>query len=295
MPLGGVRRQKLSLVYSIAPLLGSASTVPIDFSHALCCRLSPYDILSTMQVKVRYLGMLREIAGCDDESVEMPDGALLGELYAALQQRVPQLQNFRQAIALAVNYEYSAADTQLRDGDEIALIPPVSGGAPDARASLNTPAMQTTDHAAIVRQPIDGAAISTAIRQPDDGAVVVFDGIVRNQTRGRRTLYLDYTAYEPMTLKQMEQLAQQALANYAVRDVWLVHRLGKLQIGETSVYIVVASAHRAAAFDACRWLIDTLKKTVPIWKKEYFEDGAVWADGEPFPTEVPLARTGASK
>ncbi len=241
-----------------------------------------------MQVKVRYLGMLREIAGRDDESVEMPEGAPLGDLYAALQQRMPQLQNFRQAIALAVNYEYSDAKTQLRDGDEIALIPPVSGGL-DAPASVNTPALQTTDHAAIVRQPIDGAAISAAIRQPDDGAVVMFDGIVRNQTRGRRTLYLDYTAYEPMALKQMEQLAQQALANYPVRDVWLVHRLGQLQIGETSVYIVVASAHRAAAFDACRWLIDTLKKTVPIWKKEYFADGAVWADGEPFPPEVPLA------
>ena len=92
-----------------------------------------------------------------------------------------------------------------------------------------------------------------------------------------------------MALRQMEQLAQQALANYAVRDVRIVHRLGRLQIGETSVYIVVASAHRAAAFDACRWLIDTLKKTVPIWKKEYFEDGAVWADGEPFPPEIPRA------
>jgi molybdopterin synthase catalytic subunit len=118
----------------------------------------------------------------------------------------------------------------------------------------------------------------------------VFDGIVRNQTRGRRTLYLDYTAYEPMALQQMEQLAQQALNSYAVRAVWLVHRLGRLQIGESSVLIAVASAHRTAAFDACRWLIDTLKKTVPIWKKEYFEDGAVWPDGEPFPPEIPLAR-----
>ena len=98
-----------------------------------------------------------------------------------------------------------------------------------------------------------------------------------------------------MALKQMEQLAQQALATFDVRDVWLIHRLGRLQIGETSVYIVVASAHRAAAFDACRWLIDTLKKTVPIWKKEYFEDGAVWADGEPFPPEVPVAGSSASK
>ena len=137
--------------------------------------------------------------------------------------------------------------------------------------------------------------MAAAIKQPEDGAVAIFDGIVRNQTRGRTTLYLDYSAYEPMALRQMEQLAQQALANYAIRDVWLVHRLGRLQIGETSVYIVVASAHRAAAFEACRWLIDTLKKTVPIWKKEYFQDGAVWADGEPFPPDVPIAGSGASK
>ena len=143
--------------------------------------------------------------------------------------------------------------------------------------------MQTTEHAALVRRPIDGAAIANAIKEPEDGAVALFDGIVRNHSRGRRTLYLDYTAYEPMALQKMEQLAQRALASYPVRAVWLVHRLGRLQIGETSVLIAVASAHRAAAFDACRWLIDTLKRTVPVWKKEYFEDGAVWADGEPFP------------
>ena len=125
--------------------------------------------------------------------------------------------------------------------------------------------------------------------------MAVFDGIVRDNSRGRRTLYLDYTAYEPMALRQMEQLAQQALGRFAIRDVRIVHRLGRLQIGESSVYIAVASAHRAAAFDACRWLIDTLKTTVPIWKKEYFQDGAVWADGEPFPPEIPRADYGASK
>jgi len=239
--------------------------------------------------------MLRELAGRESEPVEVPERTPLSELYAALQQRIPQLQQFRQAIALAVNYEYTGGETILREGDEIALIPPVSGGAPDAPAAVGGAAMQTSEHAAIVREPIACAAIAKAIRQPDDGAVVVFDGIVRNQTRGRRTLYLDYTAYEAMALKQMEQLALQALSNFAVRDAWLVHRLGRLQIGETSVCIAVASPHRAAAFEACRWLIDTLKKTVPIWKKEYFEDGAVWADGEPFPAEVPIVSPGASK
>jgi len=125
-----------------------------------------------------------------------------------------------------------------------------------------------------------------AAKQGSDGAVVVFDGIVRDNTRGRRTLYLDYEAYEEMAAKQMAELAAQAVERFGVRGVTLVHRLGRLAIGETSVLIVVASAHRGAAFDACRWLIDTLKKTVPVWKKETFVDGAVWADGEPFPPEL---------
>jgi len=248
-----------------------------------------------MQVRVRYLGMLKEIAGREGETVEVADGTVLAELYAALQQRIPQLQEFRHAIALAVNYEYSGGETALHEGDEVALIPPVSGGAPEDSVGGDPAGTQTTEHAALVLHAIDGAAIAAAIKQPEDGAVVVFDGIVRNQTRGRRTLYLDYSAYEPMALRQMEQLAEQALANHVIRDVWVVHRLGRLEIGESSVYIAVASAHRAAAFEACRWMIDTLKKTAPIWKKEYFEDGAVWADGEPFPPEVPIGGNAASK
>src|SRR5579871_909155 len=128
--------------------------------------------------------------------------------------------------------------------------------------------------------------IATGMKAGADGAVCVFDGIVRDNTRGRRTLHLDYEAYREMALEQMRGLAAEAVAKFGVRDVAVVHRLGRLVVGETSVLIVVASAHRGAAFDACRWLIDTLKKTVPIWKKEYFEDGAVWADGEPFPEDI---------
>ena len=139
---------------------------------------------------------------------------------------------------------------------------------------------------ALVRETVDTAAIVSAIKQGPDGAVVVFDGIVRDNTRGRRTLCLVYEAYEEMALRQMKILALEAIAAHRVREVAIVHRLGKLHVGETSVLIAVASAHRAQAFDACRWLIDTLKKTVPIWKKEYFEDGAVWADGEPFPPQL---------
>ena len=167
----------------------------------------------------------------------------------------------------------------LNDGDEIALLPPVSGGSGNSMRR----------RASIIHDPIETSILLEHIKSTDDGAAVVFEGVVRNQTRGRRTLYLDYEAYEPMALQQMEALAEQALKQFQVRDVTMVHRLGRLEIGETSVLIVVASAHRAAAFEACRWLIDTLKRSVPIWKKEHFEDGAVWADGEPFPADIPRA------
>src|SRR5205085_10816051 len=137
-----------------------------------------------------------------------------------------------------------------------------------------------------VRWRIQAQRMSEGIKQGKNGAVVVFEGIVRNHTRNRRTLFLDYEAYEPMALNQMNSLAEKVLANYKVREVAIIHRLGRLEIGETSVLIVVASAHRGAAFDACRFAIDTLKRTVPIWKKEHFTDGVVWADGEPFPEEL---------
>ena len=130
------------------------------------------------------------------------------------------------------------------------------------------------------------AEVMAQIKSGPDGAVCTFDGIVRDNTRGRRTLYLDYEAYREMALEQMQSIAAEAIAQFGIRDVALLHRLGRLHIGESSVLVAVASAHRGAAFDANRWLIDTLKKTVPIWKKETFVDGAVWADGEPFPADL---------
>jgi molybdopterin synthase catalytic subunit/molybdopterin converting factor small subunit len=248
-----------------------------------------------MRVRVVYLGMLKDVAGREREVVEVADGFRLSDLFAQLQQGIPRLEDFRGAIALAVNYEYSAGTTPLRDNDEVALIPPVSGGAKDEPSTAETPLPLIAEHARIVSDPIKTAPILAAIKHAEDGAVAVFDGIVRNHSRGRRTLYLDYSAYEVMALRQMELLAQQAMARFAIRDLRIVHRLGRLQIGESSVYIAVASAHRAAAFDACRWLIDTLKTTVPIWKREFFEDGAVWADGEPFPSGIPRAVSNTSK
>ena len=145
-------------------------------------------------------------------------------------------------------------------------------------------------YVAIVRGPIDSLQVLGDIKRPEDGAAVVFEGVVRDNTRGRKTLYLEYEAYEEMALKQMNELTARALESFKVREVSIVHRLGRLQIGETSVLIVVASPHRGPAYEASRWVIDTLKRTVPIWKKEYFVDGAVWADGEPFPDDIPRAQ-----
>ena len=144
----------------------------------------------------------------------------------------------------------------------------------------------------LVREPIDMAALARHVRAPADGAVVSFDGFVRNESHNRATLYLDYEAYESMALAKMREIGTQLHEKYRVHRVPMVHRLGRLEIGETSVFIAVSAPHRAAAFDACRFAIDTLKRTVPIWKKEYFADGAVWADGElpPAPAATPRAK-----
>lgn len=229
-----------------------------------------------MQVRVLFFGLLTDVVGRRSDTLSLPDGSTLQDLLAHYQSNFPRLTGFASSLAVSLNQSYAPLSASLSEGDEVALLPPVSGGTAQAEGPL----------VKIVRERIVPHDIVPKLERPEDGAVVVFDGIVRDHSRGRRTLYLDYDAYEEMALKQMRSLAAEALQKFPVRDLALVHRLGRLQIGESSVFIAVCSAHRAAAFDACRWLIDTLKKTVPIWKKEYFEDGAVWADGEPFPDEV---------
>lgn len=144
----------------------------------------------------------------------------------------------------------------------------------------------------LVRDAIAADDLIKHVRQAEDGAVVTFDGCVRNQSHGRKTLYLEYEAYESMAFEKMREIAASLHALFAIDSVAMTHRLGRLEIGETSVFIAVSAPHRKAAFEACRHAIDTLKKTVPIWKKEFFEDGAVWADGElpPVPAATPAAK-----
>ena len=146
------------------------------------------------------------------------------------------------------------------------------------------------DKIALVREAIDDEALTRYVRAGQDGAIVTFDGFVRNESQGRATRYLEYEAYETMAITKMKEIAERIHERFAIHRVAVVHRLGRLEIGETSVFIAVSAPHRGAAFDACRFAIDTLKKTVPIWKKEYFADGAVWADGE-LPPTPPSAKT----
>jgi MoaE-MoaD fusion protein len=258
-----------------------------DFPQHASNRRGRYPFLD-MQVHILAFGILKESLG-PSAALELPDGASVTDLLNHLRSNLPASRNvpdFR-SIAVGVNAEYVSASHVLRDGDEVALLPPVSGGTAAPAGALDESTGAPT-HISITREVIDADCLVTAAKRPEDGAVVVFDGIVRNHSRGRETLYLEYEAYEEMALRQMKELAEQARSRFAIRHVTVVHRLGRLEIGESSVLIIVASAHRGAAYDASRWIIDTLKQTVPIWKKEIFADGAVWAPGEPFPASVAL-------
>jgi MoaE-MoaD fusion protein len=245
----------------------------------------------TMQVRVIPFGILKEWLSPAAATVEVPEGATVGSLLehlrARLQENAPE--EALQGIAVSVNAEYAQAGQVLHEGDEVGLLPPVSGGTSRPSSAKRTAkALEEGEGerevvVALTREAIDAGRIVAAAKSGEDGAVVVFDGIVRNHSRGRRTLHLDYEAYEEMAVRQMRELGKRARERFDVRRVTMVHRLGRLEIGETSVLIVVASAHRSTAFEACRWLIDSIKQTVPIWKMETFADGAVWAPGEPFP------------
>lgn len=248
-----------------------------------------------MKIGVQFFGVLKDVVGRSGETVDLPQAARVRDLLSYYVREAPGLETMAPSLAISVNREYSGADRVLREGDEVGFLPPVSGGSTVDGKTAGEIRSEVLGDIRIVRDRIDTNAIIAWVKQPADGAVVVFDGVVRDNTCGRRTLYLEYEAYEAMALQQMKSMAAEARQRFGVRAAAVVHRLGRLEIGETSVLIVVAAAHRGPAFEACRWIIDTLKKTLPIWKKEYFDDGAVWANGEPFPQEIRLPGATAEK
>jgi len=238
-----------------------------------------------MRVRVLFFGQLKEIVGRAEDEVNLHEGARVSDLFASYGNRFPKLSEFQPSVVASVNQEFAEWRAPLASGDEVAFLPPVSGG---ERAEVSE------DLIRIVRERIEADQIVSGMKAPEEGAVVVFDGIVRNHSRGRQTLYLEYEAYEAMALAKMNQIVEQVHKQFAIHRIAITHRLGRLEIGETSVLIVVTSAHRSAAFDACRFAIDTLKRVVPIWKKEYFADGAVWAEGE-IPSREAFSRQDESK
>jgi molybdopterin synthase catalytic subunit len=220
-----------------------------------------------MKIKVLFFGVTHDLTGLQEELTEIPEGASLDGLWGRYAARFPRLNDLSGVLLLAVNQEIADRTRALKDGDEVAFLPPVSGGSSEDYYLLTRFAIPTAD---LVRQQ----------KAPEDGAVVVFEGVVRNNSGGRRTLYLEYEAYEPMAIRKLEEIGGEVRRKFAIDHIGVMHRLGRVEIGETSVAIIVTAAHRRAAFAACQFAIDRLKEIAPIWKKEYFEDGSVWAEGE---------------
>jgi len=227
----------------------------------------PACILAIMKIKVLFFGVTQELTGLQEEQTEIPEGANLDGLWGRYAARFPRLNDLSGVLLLAMNQEVADRTRILQDGDEVAFLPPVSGGSSGDYYLLTLSTIPTAD---LVRQQ----------KVSEDGAVVVFEGVVRNNSSGRRTLYLEYEAYEPMAIRKMEEIGGEARRRFEIDHIGMIHRLGRLEIGETSVAIIVTAAHRRAAFGACQFAIDRLKEIVPIWKKEYFEDGSVWAEGK---------------
>ncbi|HEU5322124.1 MAG TPA: molybdenum cofactor biosynthesis protein MoaE [Methylomirabilota bacterium] len=218
-----------------------------------------------MRVRVRLFARYREATGQERVDVDLPEGGTVETAWAAVVDRHPDLARYRPYTLFAVGHDYVLADHPLSAGDELCLFPPVSGGSDAA------------DVFRVVARPLSPDTLAAAVDDPGAGGVVIFSGVVRNETGGRPVKFLEYEAHAPMAEAKMREIGHAIRARWpGVRRVAILHRVGRLDIGESSVLIAVSAAHRADAFDACRYAIDTLKHTVPVWKKEHFEDGEVW-------------------
>jgi molybdopterin synthase catalytic subunit len=230
-----------------------------------------------VRVKVLFFGQLKDIVRSGEEHFEGPGASSVGSIFDHYAARFPSLGALRPSIVFARNQRFSTASEPVADGDEVAFLPPVSGGSgPWTHVSSD----DRRCFYALTRSPIDVRQLVEQIKEDSDGAVVTFEGVVRNNTKGRPTLYLDYECYEAMAIRVMADLGRDLVQSHAVGRLAMVHRLGRMNIGEASVVIVAAAPHRKAAFDAALEGINRLKRTVPIWKKEYFADGEVWVEGE---------------
>jgi molybdopterin synthase catalytic subunit len=234
-----------------------------------------------INVRLLFFGAAREAAGCSEEELTVRAPATAASVFKEVVARHPALQRFGRSLLVAVNEEYAGLDAPISAHDEVAIFPPVSGGATDEARDKNA-----QDFFELTTEPIDVGRVARRIVPTRAGATVTLDGYVREWTRGRRTLYLVYEAYAPMALRELERLGRQVHEQFDITHIGIVHRTGRLEIGETSVVISISAPHRRAAFAACEWAIKELKRTVPIWKKEFYEDGEVWIEGEGAPIDL---------
>ena len=225
-----------------------------------------------MNIRMRYFASFREITGLNEETLALPGEADVAAVRALLLTRYPRLQPIMERSTCAVNHSYMPPNTALHDGDEVVFIPPVGGGMPVSENPME-PLISIT------REPLNRNALIEAISHPSVGGIVVFEGVVRNNARGKQVRYLEYDVYPEMAIQQIRAIVTEAQQRWGVERVAVAHRIGRLEIGEASVIVVVATPHRGEAFEACRYIIDTLKTTVPIWKKEVATNGEEWVEG----------------
>ncbi len=229
-----------------------------------------------MKVRVRLFAAVREIVGSGEVALDLPEGFTAGQLVRRVGETYPRLQGLAPSLLLAVNREYCGPDRPLRDGDEVALIPPVSGGAGPGRVGGGPGASHDPDLYRMMDEPLSLDALARWVGARSSGAVAGFLGIVRERSRGRQVTFLEYEAYPEMAEAKMRQIGQEIRAKWPVDAVAIVHRAGRLTVGEASVAIAVASPHRHDALQACAYAIERLKEIVPIWKKEVWADGSEW-------------------
>jgi molybdopterin synthase catalytic subunit len=225
-----------------------------------------------MNIRMRYFASFREITGQNEEILTLPAGASIADVRTLLLTHYPRLQPIMDRSSCAVNHSYVPPDTPLHDGDEVVFIPPVGGGMPSGVSPME-PLISIT------REPLNRSALIEAVSHPGVGGIVVFEGVVRDNARGKQVRYLQYDVYPEMAIQQIRAIVTEAQQRWGVERVAVAHRVGRLEIGEASVIVVVATPHRDEAFEACRYIIDTLKTTVPIWKKEVATNGEEWVEG----------------
>jgi len=228
-----------------------------------------------MKVNVLFFASLVDVIGSRQLSFEVSEGGTVGDLLGALESSHPRIKAYRPVLLTAVNEEYVQQTHEIVEGDEVAIFPPVSGGEVSEALTVGSPYGLYR----ITRETIETQQIVRELLRDEDGAICIFEGVVRNNSKGKSTEHLIYEAYETMALRKLEEIGESVRQLWEIDSIAIIHRLGRMEIGETSVAIIVTSAHRRPAFDSCHYTIDRLKKIVPIWKKEFFDDGEVWVEG----------------